>query len=299
MPINIRPNNCPVCKLSTVNSEIFLKKNIKSDLINKYSFSSRKVPEFMNFLLIKCKKCHLIYANNIPSDNAIFNLYKKSSYVSSHDAYDAASTYFEYLKPYFLHKSRALEIGSGTGIFLELLRQSGFKKIVGIEPSLSAIKLSNSKIRKNIINGVYENIKIKKNYFNSIFCFMTMEHFYYPLKVLSKSYLSLKKEGFLALVVHDSNFFLHKIFKKNSPIIDIEHLQLFSEKSIVYALKKCRFRKIKIKYIKNSYRIIYWFSLVPIPIFLKNKIKKLIKILGFSNVKLSMNVGNMLVLAYK
>ena len=207
--------------------------------------------------------------------------------------------FLQYLKPYFLNKSRALEIGSGTGIFLEFLRQSGFKKIVGIEPSLSAIKLSNTKIRKNIINGVYEDIKIKKNYFNSIFCFMTMEHFYYPLKVLSKSYSSLKKEGFLALVVHDSNFFLHKIFKKNSPIIDIEHLQLFSEKSIIYALKKCGFRKIKIKYIKNSYRIIYWFSLVPIPIFLKNKIKKMIKILGFSNIKLSMNVGNILVLAYK
>ena len=48
-------------------------------LIGFYSFSSRKVPEFMNFLLIKCKKCFLIYANNVPSDNTIFNLYNKSS----------------------------------------------------------------------------------------------------------------------------------------------------------------------------------------------------------------------------
>jgi len=62
MPINIRPNRCPICNFSDKNSEIFLQKNIKRDLINKYSFASRKTPEFMNFLLIKCKNCHLIYA---------------------------------------------------------------------------------------------------------------------------------------------------------------------------------------------------------------------------------------------
>jgi SAM-dependent methyltransferase len=299
MPINIRPNRCPICNFSDKNSEIFLQKNIKRDLINKYSFASRKTPEFMNFLLIKCKNCHLIYACDLPSINTIFNLYKKSLYVSTKDANDAARTYFKYLKPYFSNKSAALEIGSGTGIFLKFLKKNGFKKIVGIEPSNSAIKLSDVKIRSKIIKGVFENIKIKKNNFDSIFCFMTMEHFYYPLKVLSKSYLCLKKKGFLALVIHDSNFFLHKIFKKKSPIIDIEHLQLFSENSIVYALKKCGFKNIKIKYIKNSYRIIYWLSLIPIPFFIKDKFIKIIKILGFSNIRISMNVGNILVLAYK
>jgi SAM-dependent methyltransferase len=185
MPINIRPNSCPVCKFSDKNYEIFLKKNIKRNLINKYSFSSRKIPEFMNFLLIKCKNCFLIYAHDVPSINKIFNLYKKSSYVSTQDANDAANTYFEYLKLYLLDKEAALEIGAGNGTFLELLKKSGFKKIVGIEPSHSAIKLSNTKIRRNIIKGVFENLKIKKNYFDSIFCFMTMA-FLLPSKSIIK-----------------------------------------------------------------------------------------------------------------
>ena len=170
---------------------------------------------------------------------------------------------------------------------------------MGIEPSKSAINNANIKIAKNLKQGVFENMKVNQNYFDSICCFMTMEHVYHPLNVLKKSYSCLKKNGFIALVIHDVDFILHKILKKKSPIIDVEHLQLFSKKTIIYSLKKVGFKNIETQYIKNSYRIVYWISLLPIPKFFKSFIIKVLIILGLSNVRLGINVGNILVVAYK
>ena len=129
---------------------------------------------------------------------------------------------------------------------------------------------------------------------------MTMEHVYNPNKTLAKSYLSLKKGGIIAIVTHNSGNILHKILGKKSPIIDIEHLQLFSKKSIKFALKNNGFTNIKIIDIKNSYHLNYWINLLPISKVVKNIfqifLKKYFKIL---NIKLSFNVGNILIIGKK
>ena len=310
MPINRRKNICPICEFNNKNYKIYLKKNLRNNLLNEYSFSSRKTPEFMNFELIQCSKCSLIYSLNIYEFEKMYISYRDSSFGHVKDEKDAARTYLKYLKPYFMKNSnKFLEIGAGSGKFLELFKRNRAEgvgryeknkiQIMGIEPSKSAINNANIEIAKNLKQGFFENMKVNQNYFESIFCFMTMEHVYHPLKVLKKSYSCLKKNGFIALVIHDVDFILHKILKKKSPIIDIEHLQLFSKKTIIYALKRVGYKNIETQYIKNTYRIIYWLSLLPIPKFFKNLIVKILIIFGLSNVRLTINVGNILVVAYK
>jgi len=308
MPINRRKNICPICQFNNKNYKIYLKKNLKSNLLNEHSFSSRKTPEFMNFELIQCSKCSLIYSLNVPAFEKIYISYRDSAFVDVQDEKDAARTYLKYLKPYLMKNSnKFLEIGAGSGKFLELLKKNreggGYDKnkiqIIGIEPSKSSINNANIEIAKNLKLGFFENMKVNQNYFESIFCFMTMEHVYHPLKVLKKSYSCLKKNGFIALVIHNVDFILHKILKKKSPIIDIEHLQLFSKKTIIYSLKKAGFKNIETQYIKNSYRIVYWISLLPLPKYFKSFLIKILIILGLPNRRLGINVGNILVVAYK
>ena len=308
MPINRRKNICPICQFNNKNYKIYLKKNLKSNLLNEHSFSSRKTPEFMNFELIQCSKCSLIYSLNVPAFEKIYISYRDSAFVDVQDEKDAARTYLKYLKPYLMKNSnKFLEIGAGSGKFLELLKKNreggGYDKnkiqIIGIEPSKSSINNANIEIAKNLKQGFFENMKVNQNYFESIFCFMTMEHVYHPLKVLKKSYSCLKKNGFIALVIHNVDFILHKILKKKSPIIDIQHLQLFSKKTIIYSLKKAGFKNIETQYIKNSYRIVYWISLLPLPKYFKSFLIKILIILGLPNRRLGINVGNILVVAYK
>ena len=59
------------------------------------------------------------------------------------------------------------------------------------------------------------------------------------------------------------------------------------------------FKDIQIQYIKNSYRIIYWLSLLPVPKFFKSLLINFLINLGLSNIRLNINVGNILVVAYK
>lgn len=293
---------CPFCKISNNKKMIFLKENINNNKINKFTFSSRKIPEFMNFELLKCKKCSLIYANKIPDFIKIKNLYNETARPSQQEAMDASKTYFEYLKKNLKLKKRnnALEIGTGNGVFLMFLKKLGFSNTVGIEPSKEAIVQASNKMKKKIVHGMFEEIQIEKNFFDFICCFMTMEHVYDPSKTLFKSYNSLRNGGVIALVTHDAQNILHKILGKKSPIIDIEHLQLFSKESIKLALIRSGFKNIKIINIKNSYNLSYWISLLPISESLKKItqfiLKKYLKVL---NIKIKLNVGNIMTIAEK
>lgn len=296
-----KKRNCPICKNHKKN-KVFLKENIKKNKINQFSFSSRKIPEFMNFELMKCKICNIIFASKVPNFTKIKKFYNDTSYISEQDALDASTTYIKYLKKYLStnHKINALEIGTGSGLFLIFLKKLGFSKVIGVEPSKQAILLAKKNLRKNIINGMFEETKIKKEFFNLICCFMTMEHVYDPKRTLSKSYNSLKKDGSIALVTHDADNIIHKILGKKSPIIDIEHLQLFSKKSIKYALKKSGFKNIKIINIRNSYSLNYWINLLPIPKIIKNIFQVALKqYFPILNVKLTLNVGNIMIIAKK
>ncbi len=296
-----KKRDCPICK-NYKNNKVFLKENIKKNKINQFSFSSRKIPEFMNFELMKCETCNIIFASKVPNFAKIKKFYNDTSYISEQDALDASTTYLKYLKKYLntKYKINALEIGTGNGLFLIFLKKLGFSKVIGVEPSKQAILLAKNNLRKNIINGMFEETKIKKEFFNLICCFMTMEHVYDPKRTLSKSYNSLKKGGCIALVTHDADNIIHKILGKKSPIIDIEHLQLFSKKSIKYALKKSGFKNIKIINIKNSYNLNYWINLLPIPKIIKNIFQvALTQYFPILNVKLTLNVGNIMVIAKK
>ena len=255
----------------------------------------------MNFNLLKCNKCSLIYANSIPNFKKIKKLYYQTNFGSTIDAKDAAKTYYIYLKKYLKleKKNQALEIGAGNGIFMQYLQKLGFKKVIGVEPSKKAISFADKKIKKNILHNMFEQIKLKKNSFDLVCCFMTMEHVYEPSKTLEKSYNFLKKNGCIALVTHDCDNLLHKILKKKSPIIDIEHLQLFSKKSIRNALIKYKFKNVTSINIKNQYRISYWVNLLPFSLAIKTIILNIFKIIKLDSFKIPLNVGNILTLAKK
>ena len=293
--------NCPVCKRHSKFSKLHLKLNVNKNQISSSTFSSRKIPEFMNFEMVKCNFCKLIYSSKIPNLKTITNLYSQSLFLSSLDSEMAARNYYHYIKKYldFKKKNYALEIGAGNGIFLKFIKKLGFKNLLGIEPSVSAVKSAPKYRRKFIKRGFFDDIKLKKNSYDLVCCFMTMEHVYDPAKLISKVFKLLNKGGQLVLVTHDCDYFIHKLLKKKSPIIDIEHLQLFSTKTIRYFLKKRKFKEVRVVPISNTYSSYYWAQLLPLPLGLKLFMLKIIKFLRISTINLSLNVGNIMTVATK
>ena len=296
-----RSNICPLCINNQNKTKTFLKKNINHQNIGKFSYSSRKFPEFMNYELLKCDVCTFIYAINIPDLERLKNNYENSTFVSTDDADDAALTYYNKIKEKINIKNfeSALEIGAGSGAFISKLKKLCFKKIIGIEPSISSIKFVKNEIKANLINDIFETAKIEKNAYDLVCCFMTMEHVHDPLYTIKKSYEILKNNGKIILVTHNCEHLLHKILGKKSPIIDIEHLQLFSSKSIFHILNINNFTNIEIFNLKNKYNLKYWASLLPLPLIIKKIIIKILNFLRLKNFKLGLDVGNIMIVANK
>jgi SAM-dependent methyltransferase len=252
--------------------------------------------------MVKCFSCDLVYSPNPPSVSELAQAYHQADFDSGEEANDAALSYIREIKNILMRlpqKETALEIGCGSGIFLEHLQAYGFQNLIGIEPSISAIKSAPNRRHEWIRHGVFEDFDLKLGSFDLICCFMTLEHVRSPGLLTQSANRLLRKGGAFIIVTHDYNSFVNKLLGRRSPIIDIEHLQLFNQKSIYRMLQINGFENILIKKFANYYRIKYWLRLAPFPQSVKKFIFKIFfntKLLSF---KVGINVGNTISIGYK
>lgn len=293
---------CPVCNSPESNSDIFIGENINREKISTYTFSSRKEPEWMCYKLVRCLSCELVYAPSTPTIVELANSYHQADFDSDEEANDAADAYIREIKKTLMRlprKNAALEIGCGTGIFLEHLHQNGFEKIIGIEPSMAAIRKSPILRQQWIRHGIFEECDLEPNTFDLVCCFMTLEHVRSPSLIAKTAYQLLRKGGVFVVVTHDYNSLINKLLGRRSPIIDIEHLQIFNKKSINMLLKNSEFENILIKKFINTYSLKYWLRLAPLPKIVKKYMHLILLRTNLLNLKIGLSVGNIISLGYK
>lgn len=293
----INSRSCPVCHASIESATLFQEENIDLGKISEFSFASRKVPEFMCHKLQICNVCDVVYASNPPNQLELAHAYHVAEYDSSEEANDAASAYIEALQPALKkiqRKGRALEIGSGTGILLELLKSEGFEHVVGVEPSSAAILAAPEYRRTWLREGIFVEDDFEPNSFDLICCFMTMEHVHDPEMIAQASFRLLRAGGAFVTITHDYRSMVNRLLGKHSPIIDIEHMQLFSKKSIRYLFQSTGFKDVQVKDFCNKYSLRYWIRLSPIPSQIKKFISKFLNTSGIDRIKVAVNVGNLI-----
>lgn len=279
-----------------------MKQNIDPALMSAFSFASRKLPEFMNHQLVQCPTCDLVYANDPPDQSILAEAYHVASFDSAQEADDAAAAYGKAVLPVLSRlKSResALEIGAGTGIFLDVLQSQGFKVTLGVEPSSAAIAAAPPHRRGWLTEAIFRESDFQPESFDFICCFMTLEHVRDPHEIVSAASRLLRPGGALALVTHDYRSGVNRLLGKRSPIIDIEHMQLFSPKSIRRLLERNSFDSIDVHSFKNRYALRYWMRLLPLSVGLKQNMIKGLDAVGMADMKLSFNVGNMLSFGFR
>ena len=296
--LTTKSRRCPVCFDSNKNSVIFQKENIDKKKITSFTYASRKNPEFMCHEMVRCLNCDLVYVTAPPDKLKLSEAYHTADYDSSEEALDAAETYINHINEVVSKlnsKSKILEIGSGSGDFLYNLKKKGFTNLTGIEPSISAINSAHPEIKSHLQEGIFQVDNFQEMKYDLVCCFMTLEHVYDPREISESVNKILKKGGYFVMVVHNYRSLVNRILGKKSPIIDIEHMQLFSKKSIRLLLNNTNYQDIHIKAISNRYSINYWIRLLPIVSLIKKIFIKLLKVFNFDNVKININVGNMIV----
>jgi SAM-dependent methyltransferase len=293
--------SCPICNASEIDSKLFLDKNIDEKRISDFSFASRKQPEYMCHRMVSCNVCDIVYVTHPPKQSELANAYHLAAYDSSEEADDAAEAYIKAMSStldLIKNKRRVLDIGSGTGILLDLLRKEGFEELVGIEPSTAAIAAAPIERKDWLIEGIFSEDQFEPNSFDLICCFMTMEHVSDPYSIALSAKRLLRPGGAFVTVTHDYKSLINKLLGRKSPIIDIEHMQLFSKRSIFELFHRCNFSKISVKPFQNRYSLRYWMRLAPIPQRIKIIILKIFKYFGLNKSKLAVNVGNLIAVGF-
>ena len=291
---------CPVCHTSSETARLFIEKDINPAKLSEFSFASRKEPEYMSHQMVQCATCGLVYANQPPGEDELTRAYHLANYDSSEEANDAALAYFRAIRPTLAALARrdsALEIGAGTGVFLDYLSHEGFTELAGVEPSSAAIAAAPVYRQAWIRKGMFEEKNFTPESFDLICCFMTMEHVRDPNIIASAALRLLRPGGAFVIVTHDYRSLVNRLLGKRSPIIDIEHLQLFSKHSARYLFENAGYTNVTVNTFTNVYSLRYWMRLAPLPRRFKPTISRLMG--KFSNIKMGANVGNLITAGFK
>ena len=153
----------------------------------------------------------------------------------------------------FIRGNKVLDIGTGMGIFpFELRKKIKNLKICLLEKDKNLIKFLGKNFEKEIIKSeinYFADNKFYNNFFDFISINKVLEHIENPKIIMRKIKKILKNNGILYIEVPDAKASIEGKYREE---FFIEHLHVFSMKSLRNTLKKIKFKIIKIKSIKEN-----------------------------------------------
>ena len=291
--IQFHKRACPVCGSGVGSREVWPARLDPASL-GGFAYASRKEPDGMHLRLVECVGCGILYATPAPNPDDLARLYRAASFDGG-DAGDAAArTYAAVLAAFEARlpgRVGALDIGTGTGAFLEELLGRGWARVRGVEPSSAPVAAARAGVRHLIVEDVFRPGMFGAERFALATCFMTLEHVPDPLSLSKAVRESMMPGGAFMVVVHDRRFWLNRLLGMRSPIVDVEHLQLFCPDSLRALFTRAGYRDVSVAPITNAYPLSYWVRLLPLPRVLRAMV--LASLGRFGRVEIGAQVGNM------
>jgi SAM-dependent methyltransferase len=264
---------CPLCKCE--GRKIILENNFYAWDINSDVFSARRKPDRLHYEMAKCG-CGLVYAtetvDNLPK------LYEESKFNYDDLVPYMRKTYLELIDMIPV-RGNYLEIGCGNGFMFDSVRDLGYDKVVGIEPSEDCARQDD-----RVIKGMF-SADLVDDKFDMVAAFQVLDHVPEPHKFISDCVSVMKDSGYLLMVMHDIGSWQAKILGKRNPMYDVEHPILYNKETIVKLLSLYDLSVLGLISIANEYPLHYWL--------------KLLGIKSSVGVTIALKAGNMAVVAGK
>ena len=234
---------CPVC------SEDKLVKKI--DCID-YSTSKEK------FTIVSCETCDFTFTNPRPKDEYLGKYYKSDMYIShTNNTKGLFNWMYQTVRKYAIgskinllkktsKKKDHLDIGCGTGEFLNACKKSGYNT-KGIEPS----EIARKQAIKNFNLSVSENTNLnqfQKEQFDSISMWHVLEHVPNLNQTIAEFNRILSENGKVIIAVPNHKSWDTKHYKEFWAAWDVPiHLWHFSRETIEQLFSKYNFKLIETK----------------------------------------------------
>jgi SAM-dependent methyltransferase len=236
-------DKCPVC----------LNKNLEKKLSCTDHTASKE-----KFTIVSCETCDFTFTNPRPKDESLGDYYKSDMYIShTNNSKGMFNWMYQTIRKYAIGTKLTLlksvttcgfhlDVGCGTGEFLNACQQAGFKA-KGIEPS----KLARDQAVNNYSLSVSEDTNLeqfKDDKFDSISMWHVLEHVPSLIKTITEFQRILNKNGKVIIAVPnhkswDANYYQEYWAAWDVPI----HLWHFSKQTIELLFNKNGFKLIKTK----------------------------------------------------
>ena len=221
-------------------------KKITGIKINKYFFS-----------IYKCKECGIGVSQPFLTNKEIETFHDIGSYRDEKGR--RFNKFVEYFVTFFSKRratrimkfipvGKILDIGSGSGLLLSILKNNGWTTIAN-ELNKKTANVIRNNYGLTVLEGNINNCSIKKNTFDVINIAHVLEHMNDPFSVISQCKSILKQNGLLFIAIPNNNS-LQSIFGQKHwyHLCLPYHLYHLTEKNLTNLLKKNNF---EIKYVKH------------------------------------------------
>ncbi|MEG1587033.1 MAG: class I SAM-dependent methyltransferase [Bacteroidales bacterium] len=193
-----------------------------------------------SYQLVRCSKCGFLFTLDFPDETEIGRYYETPAYVSHSDTRKGLmNKVYHLVRSYMLgqkasmtealnqnKKGRILDIGCGTGYFLNAMQKRGWNTL-GVEKSETAARSAEKHFGLSVLSDL-KNVPVGDT-FDVISLWHVMEHLQDLPAVFSRLRELLKKEGCLIIALPNSESYDAEYYGKFWGAYDVpRHLWHFS-----------------------------------------------------------------------
>jgi SAM-dependent methyltransferase len=256
--------------------------------------------EHWHYRIVRCQRCGQLFSTPILDPERIASLYRESPQEYTGEGMNLVRSYLRPLSRW-LHllpgRESVIEIGCGHGAILGALRDLGFSRVTGIEPSEDAVCRADADVRQYIRNEMFDASQFPALSVDLVCAFQVLDHFTEPLVVLADIRSLLKPGGLCYVIIHDERALHVKVLGEQSPIIDVSHIYYFNRTTLRRVFELADFEVLDSMNIWNIYTLRTWFRMLPLPG--KDRVMRFLERSSTGALTLGLPAGNIGLIARK
>jgi SAM-dependent methyltransferase len=217
------------------------------------------------FPVVRCAICGLVYLCPRPASSALHAFYPDAYYpleaTPPAQARAVAAGLFRRVQAWVQGQGRGtvrlLDVGCGTGVFLDLAQQAGWH-VRGIEPGVAACAYARARFGLEVHCATLESAPLPPESFDVVTMWHVLEHLPHPLGGLRRVHQALASGGLLLIGVPNFASLEARLFGRRWYSLDApRHLYHFTPATLSAIVSAAGLRPVRLVHSSGTAGLVY------------------------------------------